>query len=255
MANELNSVSDFSKFKENYQSFVVRPFNKFGLSGLVFDIDGEQINKLQADITDHYVEDNSAIQDHIARKPLEVTLSSYIGELVRTESDSIIKKIQKNAQKLGTIVAYAPAVISSAERLRQGAEADSFNFDNTVDTTSDLWALTKNLNPSASKQQRAYIFFESLYNQNILVSLQTPWKFIKNMAIKTLTAVQDEETNQITNFSITLKQIRTVSTQVVAFDKKKYQSRSKQQKQDIINKGKAKGKKSLLSSGLDFFKG
>ena len=49
--------------------------------GFLFNILGEEVVTLTADATDHYVEDNSAIQDHIALKPITITLHGYIGEV------------------------------------------------------------------------------------------------------------------------------------------------------------------------------
>jgi len=51
----------------------------------LFDIEGTSQITLEADITDHYVEDNTAIQDHIALKPEKITLKGYQGEVVTTE--------------------------------------------------------------------------------------------------------------------------------------------------------------------------
>ena len=51
--------------KSSFDNYVVRPTNKFGLGGFVFDVASETETRMEADITDHYVEDNSAIQDHI----------------------------------------------------------------------------------------------------------------------------------------------------------------------------------------------
>lgn len=252
---DLSSENYFIKIKESFGKFVVRPSQLFGLSGLVFDIDGKQENKLQADITDHYVEDNSAIQDHIARKPIEITLNSYIGELVKKDNNSIKNTIQKTIQKLSVLSSFAPVLQSAASKVKGLASGESLSFDSTVSTASDLWSLTKNLNPSASSQQKAYLFFKSLYEQNVLLSLQTPWEYLTNMAIKQIIATQEEGTNQISSFSITLKKINTASTQTKSFDKNKHQGRGKQQKQSITSKGIAKGVESLLSKAKSYFIG
>src|SRR6266576_7254366 len=48
---------------------------------LLFHYEGEQTASLQSDITDHYIEDNTALQDQIALKPEETTTHGFIGEL------------------------------------------------------------------------------------------------------------------------------------------------------------------------------
>src|SRR5260221_4663943 len=46
----------------------------------IFDYEGEQSLSLEADITDHFIEDNTSIQDHIALKPVRITTHGFIGE-------------------------------------------------------------------------------------------------------------------------------------------------------------------------------
>src|SRR6185312_8744514 len=48
---------------------------------LLFHYEGEQTASLESDITDHYIENNTAIQDQIALKPVIITTHGFIGEL------------------------------------------------------------------------------------------------------------------------------------------------------------------------------
>ena len=70
---------------------------------------------------------------------------------------------------------------------------------------------------------------------------------ITNMAIETLTAKQEENSLYISDFSVTLKQIRTTSTADVAYDSGKYQSYNGLQAQPVEESGKVEGKKSSSS--------
>ena len=61
---------------------IVRPNNPpAGIAGFLFDLQADDEIHLQSDITDHYVEDNTAIQDHIALRPEEITLKGLVAEL------------------------------------------------------------------------------------------------------------------------------------------------------------------------------
>src|SRR5271163_4191719 len=51
------------------------------LPTLLFHTEGENVAHLQSDITDHFIEDNTAINDQIALKPEMVTVHGFIGEL------------------------------------------------------------------------------------------------------------------------------------------------------------------------------
>ena len=56
-----------------------------GIQGFVFDIPLENAVTLHASITDHYVEENYAIQDHISLEPLRIRASGRVGELTFTK--------------------------------------------------------------------------------------------------------------------------------------------------------------------------
>jgi hypothetical protein len=71
---------------------IVRPLgspNLTGVSGLVLDILEDEEVILDSDITDHYVEQNYAVQDHIALKPLRFTLRGLVGELVDSTPNAL----------------------------------------------------------------------------------------------------------------------------------------------------------------------
>jgi hypothetical protein len=62
---------------------IVRPNDPpEGIAGFLFDIPEEEEINLRSEITDHYVEDNTAIQDQIALKPDEVTVRGLVAEIV-----------------------------------------------------------------------------------------------------------------------------------------------------------------------------
>lgn len=61
---------------------IIRPNNPPpGIAGFLFDIRGEEVAELISEITDHYVEDNTAIQDQVALKPEMITVRGLVAEL------------------------------------------------------------------------------------------------------------------------------------------------------------------------------
>jgi hypothetical protein len=254
---------------QGVNKYIVTPLNAFGLGGFVFDIEGETTANLSAEITDHYLEDNSAIQDHIAIRPKKVTLKSYVGELVYREDDSTDTFFQKVVQKLTTLVAYRPSIARAAQQaidvFKEGKISD-FSLDNitleTVNKTTDYWAFVKNLGPNQSRQQRAYLYFKALMEGKFLVSVQTPFEFMNNMAIESIVAIQSEDSRFISDFSITLKEIRTVSILNVAADATRYvtregtaeeinQGRGLFQNQSLNNLGNMPGLPTVVDSAAD----
>lgn len=59
---------------------ILSVFESTGIAGFKFHVPEREQVTFQSDITDHYIEDNTPVQDHIALKPIEITLQGYQGE-------------------------------------------------------------------------------------------------------------------------------------------------------------------------------
>lgn len=65
------------------QKAIIRPNNPPpGIAGFLFDIPGDEWIELESQITDHFTEANTAIQDNIALSPEKVTVKGLVAELV-----------------------------------------------------------------------------------------------------------------------------------------------------------------------------
>lgn len=75
---------DFAKnlLKENADvgTAVVSVLSSTGIAGFKFHIPQSEQVKMESEITDHYTDRNSAVQDHIARRPVTITVSGLQGE-------------------------------------------------------------------------------------------------------------------------------------------------------------------------------
>lgn len=254
---------------QGVNKFVVTPLNAFGLGGFVFDIEGETSANLNAEITDHYLEDNSAVQDHIAIRPKKITLKSYVGELVYREDSSTDTIVQKVVQKLTTLIAYRPPLTAAAQQaidIFTNAKLSDLSFGNitskTVNRATDYWAFVKNLGQSTSRQQQAYMYFKALMEGKFLVSVQTPFEFMNNMAIESIVAIQGEDSKFISDFTITLKEIRTVAILSTQLNQNRYitrdatpeelnQARGANQLQRLSVNGKMDGLPTLSEAAAD----
>lgn len=226
--------------------FVVSPVVGLGIAGFAFDIFEEHKVDLQSDITDHYVEDNSAIQDQIANKPLKFTLRGFVGELIDERADPK-SDIQEITEKLTIINSFIPIVTAGARQVNnliqnRNSNTTAQNLENGIGTGVDLYKSFKELNPPDSRQAQAYNFFKALRDAKQLVGVDTPFGFVRDMAIENIVGVQGDNAF-ITDFSVTLKQIRTATTQLVDFDKTQYQGRTQNQKAEESDNGKAEGRK------------
>lgn len=195
---------------------------------LLFNYEGEQTTLLESDITDHYVEDNSAVQDQISLKPEVITTHGFIGELNDVVPD-LLKLVKFAADKLTTVVAYQPKLTTTAELVY----AEAFQLyqvaSNVINTAVNTWAAVGNaitgsdgqsvigangltIATAQNKQQTAFQQFYGYWKNRTLFTVQTPWAVFQNMAIRSLRAIQDAETRVITDFEITFKMIRNVAT-------------------------------------------
>lgn len=192
---------------------------------ILFHYEGEQSVNLQSDITDHYVEDNTAVQDQIALRPVTVTTHGFIGELNNVAPFGL-QTLKTAADKLTVIGPYAPQLsvtaqlayneaflaYQSATKLANAAVSAWSSVSNAI-TGSDGNAVIDSegdLIPGSvqNQQQKYFQQFYGYWVNRTLFTVQTPWAVFENMGILNLRAIQDAETNVITDFEVTFKQIR-----------------------------------------------
>lgn len=197
----------------------------------LFNYEGEQIVSLESDITDHYTEENSAINDQIALKPETFQTSGFIGELNNVVPEAL-KPLRIAADKARIISAYTPALTVTAENaynnalqayqiqsLLLGQAVSSWSSINGQqfevtgnETAEELEQLRQRASTTQNKQQLAFQEFYGYWRSRTLFTVQTPWAVFKNMAIMNLRAVQSAQTRVITNFEVTFKIMRFART-------------------------------------------
>lgn len=224
-------ISDIAKIASSFDQYIVQPVNAFGVGGFIFDVEGESTVTLNNEITDHFTEDNSAIQDHIAVRPNRLILRSYVGEVVYRLDPDNDTTLQQVVQKLTILNGYLPELSAAVQQAKDVYENGIGNVGlgaitgANISQAADLWANIKNLTPPIPRQAQAYMYFKALRDQKILVSVQSPFEFMANMAIESVIGFQGEDSKYISDFTITLKQIRTAPTVVVPFNESRFSSR------------------------------
>lgn len=198
------------------------------IPAFLFNYEGEQSVTLESDITDHYIEDNTALQDQISRKPEQIMTHGFIGEL----NDSIPlgnQILQGLESKLTIISSYTPSLSVTAFNALNEAFQLYQVAANAIQSAVSTWQYVTNtggenvvgndgLTPisNQNKQQTAFQMFYGYWSNRTLFTVQTPWAVFQNMAILRLRAVQDAETNQISDFEVTFKRIRLAQTSIVS---------------------------------------
>ncbi len=235
---------------------LIMPSQKRGIEGFLFDIDLTSSVDFAAQITDHYAEDNSAIQDHVAFSPMTISLTGKIGELVYKQQ-AAVTFLRAMADRLTAVGAISPslggkalAAISTYETAVSAYDSISKNLNSIADVFSGT--------PAMNAQQKALMTLKLLYDGRTLCSVETPWQTFQNMIIESFTAAQDETNVMETTFTVNFKEIRYIKTSTGTGT---LIGRIKEQAQKTIKKGTQSGakEKTGLATGVDaavdYFKG
>lgn len=192
---------------------------------LVFNYEGEQIVSLKSDITDHFVEDNSAVQDQWALKPETVSTQGFVGEL-NDISPFALLPLKFAAEKLTSLAVYNPGLSTSAILAYNTAFQLYQTGKNILNAAQSVWSTINGDNSQSvingaglaeqgSNQTQQQIYFQQFFaywRNRTLFTVQTPWAVFQDMAIQDLQAIQDAETRVITDFHVTFKIMRFAST-------------------------------------------
>lgn len=187
---------------------------------ILFHYEGEQVSVFKSDITDHYVEDNTAVQDQIALKPEMITTHGFIGEL-NDVPPSGFGFLSSLTSKLGVLGAYAPGLTNTALGAINTAQNVYSSASKAVNSVvGALSSLSGNASQNVvgssgitqgstqNQQQKIFAQFYGYWRNRTLFQVQTPWGVFQNMAIDELRVIQSDETNTVSEFQITFKMIR-----------------------------------------------
>jgi hypothetical protein len=185
----------------------------------LFHTEGEQKMELKIDITDHYIESNSAIQDHSALPPIKYSTHGFIGEL----NDLLPFQspvLQAVSSALVPISDFAPGLSVTALNLLNEASSAYSQAANLANAAASAWNSLSGQG-TQNKQQAAFQWWAKARIQRWLFNIQTPWALMLNMMPESIVPLQSEETTELTDFFITFKEIRfsnTTSTPAVVLD-------------------------------------
>lgn len=244
-----------SDLQKSANEALIQPNGFRGVGGLRIDIIDVESTSLEADITDHFVEDNTAIQDHIINKPKVVTINGLIGEfIITTEEES---PAIRSSNRLQTVDLYEPQYTDGVKQSQRGIEGD---YQGNRDTPAEQQVNQDNAYSQiqtaiiGTGQEKAYNFLKALRDNKLLTNVLTRYEYMQNMVIQSLAFSNRRNSLDVSEVAITLKQIRfanVASTQVDA----QALARADAQRRAIQDNGKQSGQKkpfrSFLKRGVD----
>lgn len=239
-------VSNAREYVDNKANVLVRPKSSPGISGFLFDVPETEDVNITSEITDHYTEDNSYINDHEVRKPITITLTGLIGELVYRAPEGIGGSVQELSNRLEVVEAYAgnftPGAIQTMQRVVDRSESVISSLNQKLDRVQNVVSFFDSEGPEETAQQKAFNNLFSLWKSSILLTVQTPWRYFDNMRITNIGFSQDPESNQISNITVTLKELRFATIKTTDYSGYVNTPRSELQNEEVTDIGKIQGR-------------
>ena len=250
---EIAKIAELVKKVAN--NAVVSPLgipNVIGLSGFVFDIISNEEVSFDSDITDHYVEDNTVIQDHVALKPEIVTVRGFVGELTQLFPNQLLEVISK-VQRLAVLAIYQPTFAPQSTEKNTSIVDKALSVVSAVELAQSAYDIFADKNTAANRQQIAFNFFYSMWLSRQFFTVETPYKIFSDMVIQSVRIIQDEATNQMSDFVITFKKIRMASTEFSVT--KTINGRASDMIDEVVEKGLSQGQSVVTNTVSQFFSG
>lgn len=227
----------------------------------IFDLKKEYKLSLSSDITDHYVEDNVAIQDHIGLKPVILDVVGSIGEVnlnaagkkmneakIKGEifskkegKTNIFNAVDSYSNRMGSLTSFVPNIANQARDIYDSAKSvyntgkKAFNFvkDPTGETKRSKgsgFAYTETYTEKEIYKSEQFYWidwFKTQWEHRASFTIVTPYGVLRDMYIMELSASQPDNTRYVTNLNIKFKKINKAT--VLTSDKKVSQAMDIQQ--------------------------
>lgn len=254
---------------------------------ILFDTITSEELKMQSDITDQYIEDNSTIQDHIAIKPTELTIRGLVAEisyvkepqevlekaLLEAQEEAKIKKsvfeiagniapILSNYMNVAIGVAnYVQDTVSKithtypkAEEIYQKSKQKVLNGVNKVKNKLGFKEKEQNnlvakdmSSASGTEQLQVSAMLKDYMENRKPVQWSNSYGIFESYYITNFTLTQSES-KYVSELSISLKQLRTTQTQTTTIDYSNYSEKYGQQQAQMEDLGNQQGTYELMST-------
>lgn len=248
--SKISLATNMMRESVNIGEAIVEFASHTGIAGFKFNLPKREQVKMQSDITDYYTDENNPIQDHIARKPIEISMNGLQGDYFYSVNpiEDTIASITPILALVKEFLPKFPAGVKQALANKyqsitgnpETPEALQSPINQKDLTKIDVFSLFQELYKLKSAQTRAFLFFEALWRSEALFTVETTWKRYDNMAIVNIMPLRDENAD-ITDFTVTFKQLNFAQTLTTSLNN--YLGRTRQELSAVANKGLDKGKK------------
>lgn len=192
---------------------ILAPIGVKQIGPFAFDYQGDDTVSMDNEITDHFMEDNTASQDHIGVKPIMVTLRGLVSELALAQSvaNSVSAALASVENQLSQADAYlgsyAPGTAQTMLAAITQAQSVAIQIEQAAARAAQIASFFLP-GPQYNKQQTGYSQLNALYKARTLFTVFTPFEVFDNMAIVSVKATQPEKSRTTSDFTVTMKQLR-----------------------------------------------
>lgn len=229
-------------------SAIVNIVGNTGIAGFKFHCPMREEVEMASEATDHYLDNNNPVQDHIIQKPITINLQGFQGDYFYSVNQ-IEDTLALITPTLSLVKQLLPELSAATKQIKSSSFFNKTNGYSIVDgvlTTTiqndvnfvDLFKLFQDLYKIKSAQTRAFFFLEALWKSKALMTVETTWKRYDNMVITNVKPIRDENLD-ITDFRVSFKQIYFTSTNIINLDNAA--GRTRQQLAALSKKGIDKG--------------
>ena len=203
--------------------------------GYYFDIIREHSVSIQNQITDNYLENNTAVQDHIAHSPITVTLGGLAGEVYFTPPTRALDKMYTKYNKfmqskfnnepmaaqylMSDKLLAIPALLPAVDNITQLAKNAVQYVETSYKRLEKVVKGFKNQEIKEARLWQIYRELKDLSDTNTALIVETPFTVFGDMYIQSISLRQGNE-NYIADLEITLKQINYADVSLTAADEK-----------------------------------
>lgn len=208
-----------------------------GINGFVFSIPETETLTMASQITDHWTQDNLAVQDHIALEPIKITLTGKVSEVVwtKTQAERFADQVINN---FASVEVMSPEFAQATTQFLASVNELKRQVDQSLKVYRDLKNIFSNEEKKLTKQQQAFSDLQKTWSQRTLCTVDTPWAQFKSMVIENIEFEQDETSNDVSTVSVTFKQLNSIA--VIATQPPK-PGRAEAQQTENVKKGQVTG--------------
>lgn len=257
--NKTQLATKLLKEHTNVEEAIVNILGNTGIAGFKFHIPKREQVKMQSEATDHYIDTNRPVQDHIAMKPITITLNGLHGDyfysvnkiedilaavvptlsLVKQFLPKLNEATKQVKLKYNETIKAKAAVKSIYDKDINFNDKFSSALDAVLLNNEDLFSVAQQLFKLKSAQTRAFLFFEALWKSRAIFSVETTWRRYNNMIITSAIPLRDENAD-ITDFTLTFKQLNFTTSLYRSYENAA--GRLRQQLAETAKKGLDKGR-------------